>query len=267
MSRQAIVWLVKSSYSQMLSVSRNDFCFCFFTEYTVVQPDDDSGFKDDSSVAFSEESDNYSAQMPAAHKTKPWNCFKSRTQSFKLKQQQETNGISGWPPKENFLQRATRKIVGKTKKIFAGRKQGGEKKATSPKPEVKLKENHTEQVNIIIPAESYTSVYEEPAYDDNTNFPRADQMRCSIRESRGMDPREALQVRKRQTMLRVLFDFQACDDDDISVVRGELVKVLSKDDNDWWWVENVHREQGFVPRNFLWPCGCYGRSITWLDNC
>lgn len=249
-----------------VKVSWIDFCFCFFcTEYTVVQPDDDSGFKDDSSVAFSEESD-YSEHMSATNKTKSWNCFTSKKQGFKLKQQQETNGNSGWPRKQNFLQRATRKIFGKTKRIFAGRKPGDEKKVTSPKPEVKLKENHTEQVNIIIPADSYTSVYEEPAFDDNANFVRTDQMRCSIRESRGMNPREALRVRERQTMLRVLFDFQACDDDDISVVRGELVKVLSKDDNDWWWVENVHQEQGFVPRNFLWPCGCYGKSITSLDD-
>lgn len=241
-------------------VSRNDFCFNLFlcSEYSVVQSDDDSGFKDDSSIAFSDESD-FSEQMSTAYKTKSWNCFTSKKQGFKLKQQHETNGIqSGYPRKENFLHRATRKIIGKTKRIF-GRKSEDGKKATSSKPEVKLKENYTEPVNIIIPAESYTSVYEEPQYDDKVNFTRADQMRCSIRESRGLDPREALRVRERQTMLRVLFDFQACDDDDIPVMRGELVRVLNKDDNDWWWVENVHREQGFVPRNFLWPCGCYGR--------
>lgn len=224
----------------------------------MVQPDGDSGFQDDSSVASSEAESNFSDQS-ATDKAKSWNCFTTKKQS--VKQQQETNAISGWPRKQNFLQRATKKIFGKTKRIF-GRKKGDEKKAFSSKPEVKLKENLTEQVNIIIPAESYTSVYDEPAYDGNANFVRADQMRCSIRESRGLNPRDAMRVRERQTMLRVLFDFQACDDDDISVARGELVKVLSKDDNDWWWVENIHREQGFVPRNFLWPCGCYGKSIT-----
>lgn len=243
-------------------VLRNDVCFNLFlcTEYSVVQLDDDSGFKDDSSI--SDQSD-FSEQI--AYKTKSWNCFTSKKQGLKPKEQHETNGISGRPRKQNFLQRATKKIFGKTKRIF-GRKPEDGKKATFFKPEVKLKENYTEPVNIIIPAESYTSVYEEPMYDDKVNFTRADQMRCSFRESRGMNPREALQVRERQTMLRVLFDFQACDDDDISVMRGELVRVLNKDDNDWWWVENVHREQGFVPRNFLWPCGCYGRLITCLNT-
>lgn len=215
----------------------------------------DSGFKDDSSVAFSDES-YYSGQMSTANKTKSWNCFTSKRQSIKLKEQHEANGNSERPRKANFLQRATKKIFGKTKRIF-GRKPEDGKKATFFKPEVNLKENYTEPVNIILPAESYTSVNEEPMYDDKVNFTRADQMRCSFRESRGLDPREAARVRERQTMLRVLFDFQACDDDDISVMRGELVRVLNKDDNDWWWVENVHREQGFVPRNFLWPCGCY----------
>ncbi|CAH3119057.1 unnamed protein product [Porites lobata] len=67
-------------------------------------------------------------------------------------------------------------------------------------------------------------------------------------------------------MLRVLFEFQACDDDEIAVRRGELVKVLNKDDQDWWWVENAHGEQGFVPRNFLWPCGCYVCQKFILDK-
>ena len=98
--------------------------------------------------------------------------------------------------------------------------------------------------------------------ESRSSFQRTDPQRCSIRGPRDSFFREsrddALRVSERQTMLRVLFDFQACDNDDISVRRGELVRVLNKDDDDWWWVENVHRDQGFVPRSFLWPCGCYG---------
>lgn len=41
-------------------------------------------------------------------------------------------------------------------------------------------------------------------------------------------------------MLCVLFDFEVCDNDDIIVRRGEFVRVLSKDDEDWWWVENLY---------------------------
>ncbi|RMX46343.1 hypothetical protein pdam_00000609 [Pocillopora damicornis] len=138
---------------------------------------------------------------------------------------------------------------------------------TTVKTEKKLRENYTEQVAIIIPSDSCASVNEEPApYPQNVNFIRAEKMRCSIRESRGLNPREAFRLRERQTMLRVLFDFQACDDDDISVMRGELVQVLNKDDKDWWWVENEHRQRGFVPRNFLWPCGCYVCQQFILDR-
>lgn len=234
-----------------------------FTEYNFVESDDDSGFKDDSSVSFSVESGQ--SERVATYKTKSWNCFATKKQEAKVKQEQEENG-TGYdnPRKQNFFKRATRKIFGKTRRKF-NKKHQDNKMNTTVKTEKKLKENYTEQVAIIIPSDSCASVNEEPApYPQNVNFIRAEKMRCSIRESRGLNPREAFRLRERQTMLRVLFDFQACDDDDISVMRGELVQVLNKDDKDWWWVENEHRQRGFVPRNFLWPCGCYGKTTSFI---
>ena len=253
-----------------------------------------------------------------AYKTKKWGCLTPKKQEDKAKKErekhQEKNGLSEWSVRtENFLQRATKKIIGKTKRIFGNFKpEDGKKTAHSQKQEANLKENHTAQVvNIILPANSSISINEDLVDDGKINFVRADPLRspfresrsssssresrnsqtdsleeresldsfqraglsrCSIRglrdsvfrESRGSFPRDTLRVSERQPMLRVVFDFEACDDDEISVRRGELVKVLNKEDDDWWWVENVHRERGFVPRNFLWPCGCYGKSITRL---
>ena len=66
-------------------------------------------------------------------------------------------------------------------------------------------------------------------------------------------------IKQRRSRLRVLFDFEACEENDASVRRGELVVVYNKEDRDWLWVETSDERQGFVPRSYLWPCGCYGR--------
>lgn len=278
-------------------------------DYWVVQQDEDSGFHDDcSSVAYGE-----TAAHPAqvtGHKTKSWGCFtqneKDEENFKKPGNVHEKNGLSAWSkPKGNFLQRATKNIIGKTKRLFGNLKQEEDKKAAYVKPELRFQENHTTQVNIILPANSNTSINldllddgkpnffrddplrspfrksrgsassresrESHSYTESRNsFHRTDPQRCSIRgrrdsffrESRESFSWDSLRFSERQAMLRVLFDFEACDDDDISVSRGELVKVLNKDDEDWWWVENEYRDQGFVPRSFLWPCGCYGESVT-----
>lgn len=281
-------------------------------EYWVIQTDEDSGFQDDcASVAYGEDS-SYPLQI-TAYKTSSWNCCASaKKNDEKPKDQEEIFQEKNRLPekatrKGNFLQRATKKIIGKTKRIFGNLKQEEDKKAAPVNPEtIPLKESLTNQViNIILPATSSTSINEDLVDDgkdkffradplrspfrdsrssassresresyrhteSHNSFQRTDPLRCSIRgprdsffrESRGAHP----QVGERQTMLRVLFDFQACDDDDISVRRGELVKVLNKEDDDWWWVENVYRERGFVPRNFLWPCGCYVCQKFILDR-
>lgn len=65
-------------------------------------------------------------------------------------------------------------------------------------------------------------------------------------------------LKRKRTRLRVLFDFQACEENDVSVKRGELVVVYNKEDEEWFWVETREGRQGFVPRSYLWPCGCYG---------
>ena len=67
--------------------------------------------------------------------------------------------------------------------------------------------------------------------------------------------------KRKCSRLRVLFDFEACAEDDVTVERGELVVVYNKEDKEWFWVETSDGRQGFVPKSYLWPCGCYGMYI------
>ncbi|CAH3123580.1 unnamed protein product [Porites lobata] len=48
----------------------------------------------------------------------------------------------------------------------------------------------------------------------------------------------------------VLYDFQAADENDLDVYRGEVVTVLNRDDNDWWWVMRVDGAEGFIPSSY-----------------
>ena len=115
------------------------------------------------------------------------------------------------------------------------------------------------QNDSFVPLKTYTSTQETTLLVDNIELFREDQLRCSIRRDPYYNGQQ-FRAEERQTMLRVLFDFDASEENDVSVSRGELVRVLNRDDEDWWWVENAQRIRGFVPKSFLWPCGCYGGS-------
>lgn len=49
----------------------------------------------------------------------------------------------------------------------------------------------------------------------------------------------------------VKFDFDASDEDDVSVRKGEVVKVLNKEDQDWYWVRKKSGNEGFIPKDFI----------------
>ena len=50
--------------------------------------------------------------------------------------------------------------------------------------------------------------------------------------------------------LVVIHDFEAREEDEVFVSKGERVKVLNADDPQWLWVVTVHTgEQGFIPRS------------------
>ena len=51
----------------------------------------------------------------------------------------------------------------------------------------------------------------------------------------------------------VRFEFIACDENDINAKKGDRVRVLNKDDKDWYWVSKKDGVEGFIPKDFLVP--------------
>ena len=58
-------------------------------------------------------------------------------------------------------------------------------------------------------------------------------------------------IKKNHGQYTVLFDFEAVQEDDITVRQGERVTVLNKDDCDWYWIKTEDGEEGFTPREYL----------------
>ena len=58
-----------------------------------------------------------------------------------------------------------------------------------------------------------------------------------------------------------LYSFEAREENDVSVDRGEFVTVLNKDDPEWFWVCRADSDEGFVPSSFLCPM-----DITAIKN-
>ncbi|PFX27302.1 SH3 domain-containing protein Dlish-like isoform X1 [Stylophora pistillata] len=52
-------------------------------------------------------------------------------------------------------------------------------------------------------------------------------------------------------VVMVLFDFHAADENDVDVQRGEVVTVLNRDDQDWWWVMRDDGLEGFIPSSYV----------------
>lgn len=49
----------------------------------------------------------------------------------------------------------------------------------------------------------------------------------------------------------VLYNFFAQDENDMDVYKGDIVRVLNRDDRDWWWVATRSGREGFVPSVYL----------------
>ena len=58
-------------------------------------------------------------------------------------------------------------------------------------------------------------------------------------------------VKRNHGQYAVLFDFEATQEDDVSVRQGEKVTLLNKDDPDWYWVKTGNGREGFAPQAYL----------------
>ena len=48
-----------------------------------------------------------------------------------------------------------------------------------------------------------------------------------------------------------LYDYQAQRSDELSFMRGDLITVLYKDNDNWWMGELPDGNQGFFPANYV----------------
>nr|XP_039271437.1 jouberin-like isoform X1 [Styela clava]XP_039271438.1 jouberin-like isoform X1 [Styela clava] len=74
--------------------------------------------------------------------------------------------------------------------------------------------------------------------------------------SMGKDGKQKLNITstsgaKPQSVVVVLFDYQANRSDELTVVRGDVIRVLYKDSANWWFGEKDDGKQGYFPSNYV----------------
>ena len=111
----------------------------------------------------------------------------------------------------------------------------------------------------------YTSAVEyntDTAYNHhNRRYPRparslhnlVDTSPSSSRSPRPTECKPAIDSFRKQFLeeLVVIHDFEAKEEDEVFVAKGEKVKVLNAEDPLWLWVETTPGDEGFVPRTCL----------------
>lgn len=111
----------------------------------------------------------------------------------------------------------------------------------------------------------YTSAVEYPAGElDHRRHPRAAKSMHSILESghTSRSPRSPRDYRPAERKpqinsfnrsyleeLVVIHEFEAKEEDEVFIAKGEVIKVYNADDPFWLWVETTPGDQGFVPRS------------------
>ena len=124
----------------------------------------------------------------------------------------------------------------------------------------------------------YTSAVEYPTSPDSTRHPRPAKSLHSLVDSNvsptGMDRRPSVGKPGVDTFslefledLVVIHDFEAHEEDEVFISKGEQVKVLNAEDPFWLWIETMSGVQGFVPRSCCalgnHPCKSRGWGILW----
>ena len=108
----------------------------------------------------------------------------------------------------------------------------------------------------------YTSAVEYPTTNDTRRHPRPAKSLHNILDAGGSPTVQSVDRRPTEGKpeldsfplkfleeLVVIHDFEAHEEDEAFVSKGERVKVLNADDSFWLWVETTPGIQGFVPRS------------------
>ena len=53
-----------------------------------------------------------------------------------------------------------------------------------------------------------------------------------------------------------LYDYQAQRSDELSFIKDDVIKVLYRDNDNWWMGELEDGHQGFFPVNYVVSCEC-----------
>ena len=106
----------------------------------------------------------------------------------------------------------------------------------------------------------YTSAieYAGDSYSQNRRYPRPARslhnlVDDSCRNPRPTECKPGIDSFKKQFIeeLVVIHDFEAKEEDEVFVAKGEKVRVLNAEDPLWLWIETTPGDEGFVPRTCL----------------
>jgi hypothetical protein len=72
-------------------------------------------------------------------------------------------------------------------------------------------------------------------------------------EKKSIDEPKKVIVEEKNFICKALaiYDYQAQASDELTIKEGEYLKVISKDEDEWWISENDKEEKGLVPRTYL----------------
>ena len=104
----------------------------------------------------------------------------------------------------------------------------------------------------------YTSAVEYPVAPDPRRHPRSAKSLPNILDA--SSPQGCYRPTERKPdidsfdkdfieELVVIHDFEAKEEDEVFVGKGEMVKVLNADDPFWLWVETTPGDEGYIPRS------------------
>lgn len=134
-------------------------------------------------------------------------------------------------------------------------------------------------------ASGYTSAVEYPTTSDTRRHPRPAKSLHNILDASGSTVTQNVDRRPTEEKpevdsfprdfleeLVVIHDFEAQEEDEAFISKGERVKVLNADDPFWLWVETTPGVQGFVPRSCCslgnHPCKfLFSNSIACIIHC